>query len=374
MIENNTSRPLITVVLGTRPEAIKLAPVIKTFKACKLIRTRVLATGQHREMVENVMDLFEIKPDKDLNIMKANQSLSDITIRTLIGVEADFENYCPSLVIVQGDTSTAFATSLAAFYKNIPIAHVEAGLRTNNLFEPFPEEANRRLISQLSKIHFAPSSQAMNNLKSAGVLGDIYITGNTVIDSLLMISDISKDLPLFEGIDMSSHKIILVTVHRRENLGEKLENICKALIKLTENHPDIKLILPMHLNPLVRGTLIKFLSSVSSIILTEPLEYNKLISVLKKCSIVLTDSGGLQEEAPSLSKPVLVLRDHTERVEAVEAGTAKLIGTNPENIYRETDKLLSDEKAYNLMAKALNPYGDGKASEKILEICIEFLS
>jgi len=373
MTNNISSTPLVTIVLGTRPEAIKLAPVIKVFKECQLIKTRVIATGQHKEMVENVMDLFGIRPDKDLNIMQNKQSLSEITIRILEGIEDDFSKYFPSLVIVQGDTTTAFATSLAAFYKNIPIGHVEAGLRTNNLLEPFPEEANRRLISQLAQVHFAPSSKAVSNLKEAGVLGEIYLTGNTVIDSLMMISGSSQDLSLLEGVDLLASKIILVTVHRRENWGINLENICNGLIKLIEKHPDLKIILPMHLNPIVRKPLIDILGGIPSIILTEPLEYNYLISILKKCLIVLTDSGGLQEEAPSLSKPVLVLRDYTERLEAVEAGTARLIGTNSEDVFRETDKLLCNEEAYGLMAKAINPYGDGTASQKILEACIKYL-
>ena len=365
-------KPIVSIILGTRPEAIKLAPVIKTFIGCNLIDTRIIFSGQHREMVKQVMNLFNLKIDKDLKIMKDRQSLTHITNSVLSGLEDEFQKFKPNLVLVQGDTSTAFAAALSSFYKGIPIAHVEAGLRTNQLNDPFPEEANRRLISQISSLHFAPTNDAKQNLINSGVCGNIYITGNTVIDSLLYAAEKNKydQKYRFKNKDF---KLILCTIHRRENWS-KLEEITSGILKILESYKDIKFIIPLHKNETVRNPIKEILGNHKRVSLTEPLEYDELVAVIKNSYLILTDSGGLQEEAPSLGKPVIVLRDNTERVEALKAGTAKLAGTKPENIYNEVKKLIVDNKAYENMAQSINPFGDGKSSQRIYEICLEELN
>ena len=362
----------VCIILGTRPEAIKLAPVIQTFQACEGLETQVILTGQHREMVEQVMGLFNLKADRDLEIMQPKQSLSDITCRSLRGLQELFEESEPSLVLVQGDTTTAFAAALAAFYKKIPIGHVEAGLRTDNIFNPYPEEANRRLISQIAQLHFAPTPLATENLQRSGVLGEVHMTGNTVIDALLNVAK-SEPPCNVPGLEWDHHRVILATVHRRENWGEPLQSIAQSFLQVLDKFPDTALLLPLHRNPTVREPLQAMLGNHPRIFLTEPLDYAQLVGAIMRSHLLLTDSGGLQEEAPSLGKPVLVLRETTERPEAVSAGTAKLVGTDTQTIVASAAQLLSNPAAYETMANAINPFGDGRASERILEIVRAFL-
>ncbi len=362
----------ICITLGTRPEAIKLAPVIRAFRESGDFTTRVILTGQHREMVQQVMDLFELRADEDLEIMQPRQSLTDITCRSLRGLETIFGRIQPRLAIVQGDTTTALAAALAAFYQQIPIAHVEAGLRTDNIYNPYPEEANRRLISQLTRLHFAPTDLAVENLQKSGVTGNIHHTGNTVIDALLTVARSKPECDI-EGLDWERYRVILATVHRRENWGEPLQDIIKGFSLVLEKYPDTALLLPLHRNPTVREPIQAALGNHPRVFLTEPLDYTRLVGAIDRSYLLLTDSGGLQEEAPSLGKPVLVLRETTERPEAVTAGTAKLIGTDPGRILASAGELLGDRSAYEAMANAINPFGDGKASERIVSIVRDFL-
>jgi len=361
-------QPRVTIVLGTRPEAIKLAPVIKAFRHCGALTTRVVLTGQHREMVTQVMDLFGLKADQDLGLMAPRQTLTHVTCAALQGLRDDFQAYPPKLVLVQGDTTTAFAAGLAAFYEQIPVGHVEAGLRTDNLLDPFPEEANRRLLSQLASLHFAPTTKAEANLQASGVVGQISVTGNTVIDALLLMAQTASE-PKFDGIDWQHQRVILATVHRRENWGERLVQIASGIRQVLDRHDDTSLLLPLHRNPTVREPLQRLLGDHPRVVMTEPLDYDRLVAVMKRCTLLLTDSGGLQEEAPALGKPVLVLRRTTERPEAVEAGTARLVGTEPSSIVDEASRLLSDASAYEAMSRAVNPFGDGHASQRILDLC-----
>ena len=365
--------PRVTIVLGTRPEAIKLAPVIQEFRACELLETRVVLTGQHREMVSQVMDLFGLSADLDLNLMTPRQTLTHVTCAALQGLRDDFQAFPPNLVLVQGDTTTAFAAALSAFYEQIPVGHVEAGLRTDNLLDPFPEEANRRLISQIAHLHFAPTKQSEANLQASGVVGRVLLTGNTVIDALLRMSERAPALSDLR-IDWDAQRVILATVHRRENWGERLQNIADGMLRVLDSHPDTVLLLPLHRNPTVREPLQELLGDHPRVVLTEPMDYDRLVAAMKGCTLLLTDSGGLQEEAPALGKPVLVLRETTERPEAVEAGTARLVGTDPTTIHREASLLLENSEAYNAMAKAVNPFGDGQASGRILEAALELLA
>jgi UDP-N-acetylglucosamine 2-epimerase (non-hydrolysing) len=357
----------ICIILGTRPEAIKLAPVIRQFKQDPAFDTHVVLTGQHREMVQQVMDLFALTADQDLAIMQHKQTLTDITCRSLQGLEALFQQINPQLVIVQGDTTTAFAAAIAAFYHRIPVGHVEAGLRTDDLFNPYPEEANRRLISQITQLNFAPTTLAFENLERSGVVGQIYQTGNTVIDALLTVA--AQHPPCnIPKLDWSQYRVLLATVHRRENWGAPLQDIAQGFLKILDKYPDAALLLPLHRNPTVREPLQALLGSHPRAFLIEPLDYAELVGAMQRCYLLLTDSGGLQEEAPSLGKPVLVLRETTERPEAIAAGTAKLIGTQPDRILQEASELLSNPVAYNTMATAVNPFGDGHASERIVAI------
>ncbi|AFY60233.1 non-hydrolyzing UDP-N-acetylglucosamine 2-epimerase [Synechococcus sp. PCC 6312] len=362
----------ICITLGTRPEAIKLAPVIQAFRQQPDFTTQVVLTGQHREMVEQVMALFNLAADQDLEIMQPKQTLTEITCRSLQGLGKLYQEHQPKLVIVQGDTTTAFAATLAAFYQQIPVGHVEAGLRTDNLFNPYPEEANRRLISQLAELHFAPTGLAVKNLQRSGVTGAIHHTGNTVIDALLQVAGKNPDCPI-PGLAWENYRVILATVHRRENWGAPLTDIAAGFLGILENFPDTALLLPLHRNPTVREPLQAALGDHPRVFLTEPLDYTQLVAAIQRCYLLLTDSGGLQEEAPSLGKPVLVLRETTERPEAVSAGTAKLVGTNPETIQSAAAQLLSDPVAYGAMANAINPFGDGKAAGRIVEITRNFL-
>jgi UDP-N-acetylglucosamine 2-epimerase (non-hydrolysing) len=361
----------ICIILGTRPEAIKLAPVIQTLRS--VFRTTVILTGQHKEMVAQVMDLFDLKSDRNLEIMKPKQTLTQITCGTLEGLELVFQELQPDLVLVQGDTTTAFAAALAAFYHHIPIGHVEAGLRTDDLFNPYPEEANRRLVSQITQLHFAPTLAAVENLKRDGVRGGIYHTGNTVIDALLYVSKRSPvcDIP---NLDWGSSRVILATVHRRENWGEPLVQIAKAWLEILEKFADVSLVLPLHLNPTVREPLKALLGNHPRIFLTEPLNYAELVGAMQRCYLIMSDSGGIQEEAPSLGKPVLVLRDNTERPEAIAAGTAKLVGVETAGIVKATTEILENQSLYNSMANIANPFGDGQASDRILANIQDFLA
>ena len=369
----NSPQTRVCITLGTRPEAIKLAPVIQTFQQLPQFDTKVVLTGQHREMVAQVMALFDLKADHNLDIMQPKQTLSDITCRSLKGLEGLFAEMKPDMVISQGDTTTAFAAALAAFYQQIPVGHVEAGLRTDNILNPFPEEANRRLVSQIATLHFAPTATSVMNLQASGVFHGVYQTGNTVIDALLTVADKSPqcDVP---GLDWDQHRVILSTVHRRENWGEPLIDIAKSFLTILEKFPDTALLLPLHRNPTVREPLEAALGAHPRAFLVEPLDYAELVGAMKRATLLLTDSGGLQEEAPGLGKPVLVLRETTERPEAVEAGTAKLVGTHPLAIVAAASELLSDKAAYTKMAKAVNPFGDGHAAERIAKIVTEYFS
>ncbi|AFZ46456.1 UDP-N-Acetylglucosamine 2-epimerase [Cyanobacterium stanieri PCC 7202] len=367
-----SAQKTICITLGTRPEAIKLAPVIQTFQNSLEFDTKVILTGQHREMVAQVMDIFGLTADEDLDIMQPNQTLSDITCRSLQGLEKIFQKIEPQLVIAQGDTTTAFAAALASFYQQIPVGHVEAGLRTNNIYNPFPEEANRRLISQITQLHFAPTTLAVENLKNSGVTGEIHHTGNTVIDALLSVAD--KNPPCdVEGLNWGQYRVLLMTVHRRENWGEPLQDIIKGMQLILDQFPDVAILLPLHRNPTVRNPIKKAFDNHERVFLTEPLDYQELVGAIKRSFFLLTDSGGLQEEAPSLGKPILVLRETTERPEAVTAGTAKLIGTNAEIIFKSAQELLTDKSSYDEMAGAINPFGDGKACDRILKIVKNYL-
>ena len=362
----------VCVILGTRPEAIKLAPVIEQLRQLDRVKTYLILTGQHREMVDRVLEIFEIEADFDLEIMKPKQTLTGITCDSLQGLAEIFHKIQPQLIFVQGDTTTAFSAALAGFYQQIPVAHVEAGLRTDNLYNPYPEEANRRLISQIARFHFAPTELAVENLHRSGVTGEIHHTGNTVIDTLLTVADSKPDCPV-ANLDWSKHRVLLATVHRRENWGQPLQDILQGFITILERFPDTALLLPLHRNPTVREPIQAALGDRPRVFLTEPLDYQELVGAISRCHLLLTDSGGLQEEAPSLGKPVLVLRETTERPEAVAGGTAKLVGTNPQEIVAATAELLEDSALYSKMATAINPFGDGRASIRIAQIVRDYL-
>lgn len=365
--------PLVTIVLGTRPEAIKLAPVIRAFQASDAFRTRVVLTGQHREMVSQVMELFALRADVDLALMAPRQTLTHVTCAALQGLKQEFEQFRPDLVLVQGDTTTAFASALAAFYEQVPVGHVEAGLRTDDIFDPYPEEANRRLISQLALLHYAPTPVSAANLRASGVVGEVLVTGNTVIDALLLMAEKAPALEI-PGLDWQRQRVILSTVHRRENWGAPLRSIAEGFRQVLDRFPDTALLLPLHRNPTVREPLQELLGDHPRAFLTDPLDYDRLVAAMRGCTLLLTDSGGLQEEAPALGKPVLVLRRTTERPEAVDAGTARLIGTASADILAETSRLLEDSAAYGAMARAHNPFGDGQASQRIVASARQFLA
>lgn len=363
----------VMTIFGTRPEAIKLASIIKELEKHKNIESIVTITAQHREMLDQVLNIFDINPDYDLNLMKNNQSLTDITTRAIQGIGELLVETKPDLILIQGDTTTTFASALAAFYQKIQIGHIEAGLRTNDKYEPFPEEINRRLTSHVVDFHFAPTERAKNNLLRETIdEGKIFVTGNTVIDSLLYtIQKIRKSDFRAEGlmaIDFEKEKVILVTGHRRESFGQGLRNICYALKEIAGNNSNTKIVYPVHLNPNVRKPVNEIIGNVNNILLFQPLDYKSFVYLMSKSYLILTDSGGIQEEAPTFGIPVLVMREVTERLEAVEAGLCKLIGTNNNSIVKETQRLLNDKKEYNNMIAKQNPYGDGKASKRIVEI------
>lgn len=366
----------ILTVFGTRPEAIKMAPLVLQLKKTAGLQCRVAVTAQHREMLDQVLQIFDIKPDYDLNIMQAGQTLFDITARALLGLKEVLDQFCPDLVLVHGDTTTTFTAALAAYYNQIPVGHVEAGLRTNNKYSPFPEEINRRLTGVLTDLHFAPTPTAKENLLIEGIdPQSVYVTGNTVIDALqnTIRRDYKFDIPALDGINYHKQRILLVTVHRRENLGQPVRDICQALQTIKTDYPDVKIIFPVHKNPVVRETVQQILGTTAGIHLIEPLDYQPFINLMQCSYLVLTDSGGLQEEAPALGKPVLVLRNTTERPEAVQAGTVRLIDTKQQYIERHTRELLDNSAIYKRMAEAVNPYGDGQAASRITKaICYQF--
>lgn len=360
----------IMPVFGTRPEAIKMAPLIKVLEEQENIKVITTVTAQHREMLDQVLNLFKINPAYDLEIMKPRQSLTGITVEVLSKLEPIISRENPDLVLVQGDTATTFAGSLAAFYHRIPVGHVEAGLRTYNKYSPFPEEMNRKLTGCLADLHFAPTQTAKEALRKEGVpLDRIVVTGNTVIDALLQT--VNKNYifqnEILRGLDFQEKKVILLTAHRRENLGARMERIFRAVREIVETHPEVEVIFPVHLNPGIQELARRVLGGLAQVKLIPPLDYEAFVNLMDRCYLVLTDSGGLQEEAPALGKPVLVFRDTTERPEALAAGTVKLVGTDPEKIITETVSLLVNPDLYRQMATAVNPYGDGKAAERILQ-------
>lgn len=361
-------------VFGTRPEAIKMAPVVETLKNDPRFDSRVCVTGQHRQMLDQVLELFEIVPDYDLKIMKAGQDLTDVTSAILLGLRLVFQDFKPDYILVHGDTATTLSATLAAYYQQIKVGHVEAGLRTNNIYSPWPEEGNRKVTGCLANIHFAPTGYAMNNLIAENISKtSIIVTGNTVIDSLLMVREkLNHDQALKSSLDLrfdflnSERRVVLITGHRRESFGGGFERICQAISELAEKFSNVDFVYPVHLNPNVREPVNRFLSGRSNIFLIEPQDYLPFVYLMSRSHVILTDSGGIQEEAPSLGKPVLVMRDTTERPEAVEAGTVRLVGTDVEKIVGEVTTLLTDHHAYGAMSMAHNPYGDGNASIRIL--------
>lgn len=364
----------ILSVFGTRPEAIKMAPVVNALKAAPGIDSEVCVTAQHRQMLDQVLDLFHIKPNHDLNIMKPGQDLTDITSNILLGMRALLRKKKYDLLLVHGDTTTTMAAALAAFYEKIPVGHVEAGLRTGNMYAPWPEEMNRSLVGRIAQWHFAPTQRSRQSLLQEGVAeSTITVTGNTVIDALHQVvhrltadASLSQQLKNQFSFLSPDKRLILVTGHRRENFGDGFERICKALYELAQR-PDVQIVYPVHLNPAVQEPVRRILGSAKNVCLIPPLDYLPFVYLMTQADLIITDSGGVQEEAPSLGKPVLVMRETTERPEAVEAGTVKLVGTSVEKIVMEAQWLLDDTNAYESMARALNPYGDGLASQRILE-------
>lgn len=361
-------------IFGTRPEAIKMAPLVKELERRKEIESIVCVTAQHREMLDQVLNTFDIKPDYDLNIMKQGQSLADVTTRALVGLEEVIKEVKPDIVLVHGDTTTTFAGALAAFYNQVAIGHVEAGLRTYDKYSPYPEEMNRQMVDRLSDMYFAPTEISKDNLLKENIdESKIYITGNTAIDAMSTTVDENYTHPELDWIN-AGERMILLTAHRRENLGEPMRHIFRAIKRVVDEFSDVKVIYPIHMNPKVREVAKEVLGDADRVKLIEPLEVFDFHNFQNKSYIILTDSGGIQEEAPSLGKPVLVLRDTTERPEGIKAGTLKLVGTDEDVIYEETKKLLLDKKEYEKMSKASNPYGDGHASERIVDAIIEYFN
>ena len=372
----------ILIVFGTRPEAIKMAPLVKAFKNNNNFDTRVCVTAQHRQMLDQVLEIFEIVPEYDLNIMKAGQDLYDITANVLVGIRDVLTDFEPDVVFVHGDTSTTFSTSLAAYYAKVKVGHIEAGLRTYDIYSPWPEEGNRQLTGVLANYHFAPTAQSQQNLLTEGKdKNNIFVTGNTVIDALMYVvhridnqpelkqkirAKISAQYPL-----ETQRKVILVTGHRRENFGQGFINICEGLKQIALNNPEIDIVYPVHLNPNVQRPVNAILSNIENVYLIDPLQYEEFIYLMSQAYFIITDSGGIQEEAPSLGKPVLVMRDTTERPEAIAAGTVKLVGRDKETLVKEAEKLIHDKSEYEIMSRAHNPYGDGKACERIVHLIQE---
>jgi len=368
----------ILVIFGTRPEAIKLAPIILELRKHPNVQVKVCVTAQHRQMLDQVLGLFEIVPDIDLGLMRPNQTLPELTAKVIAGMDTVIKKEKPDVVLVQGDTTTVMAAALAAFYNKVQVGHVEAGLRSYDIYSPFPEEMNRSVTTRLSSYHFAPTERAKNALLEEGISEkQIFVTGNSVIDALYMIlkkpvpqgaKDILNRTGLYENDN--ARKMILVTAHRRENFGERFEDICHGLKQLAERNQDVVIVYPVHLNPNVQEPVSRILKGIDRILLVEPVEYDVMVHMMNAATLILTDSGGIQEEAPSLGKPVLVMRVETERPEGIEAGTAKLVGPYADRIVAETERLLRDLPAYNKMAVAVNPYGDGNAASRIADILL----
>lgn len=359
--------PTLMPIYGTRPEAIKMAPIVEAIQQSDVFDCFVTVTGQHRTMLDQVNALFGIAPDHDLDILQAGQSLNSIMTRTIDGLDELFHSNRPDAVIVQGDTTTSTAAAMAAFYRGIPVVHVEAGLRSHDLFSPYPEEGNRKLTSQIASLHLAPTLVSRANLEHEAIPPiDIVVTGNTVIDALLKTVDkqVPFENPKLEELAANDDKILLVTTHRRENQGEAMQGVGRALARIAQAEPDLTIVLPAHRNPVVREAVLPALEGLSNVVVTEPLAYGEFTRMISMANVVLTDSGGVQEEAPSLGKPVLVMRENTERPEAVDAGTVALIGTDEDTIVMEVDRLLNDSEHFDSMAKAVNPYGDGRAAER----------
>ncbi|AUG03482.1 UDP-N-acetylglucosamine 2-epimerase (non-hydrolyzing) [Pseudomonas sp. 09C 129] len=370
----------ILSVFGTRPEAIKMAPLALALRADERFDAKICVTGQHREMLDQVLELFELEPDFDLNIMKPGQDLTDVTTCILQGMKGVFATYKPDIILVHGDTATTFATTLAAYYHQIPVAHIEAGLRTGNLYSPWPEEANRKLTGALARLHFAPTQKSEQNLLQEGVPPEsVYVTGNTVIDALLnVVEKLGSNTRLNQQFSeqfkflSTERRLILVTGHRRESFGDGFERICMSLASIAREFDDVEIVYPVHLNPNVREPVNRLLSGIDNIHLIEPLDYLPFVYLMNRSYLILTDSGGVQEEAPSLGKPVLVMRDTTERPEAIEAGTVRLVGTEKEKITSNLRELLLDSDAYQEMSFAHNPYGDGNACARIINTLATF--
>lgn len=363
----------VLVVFGTRPEAIKMCPLILEMKNRPEMETVVCLTGQHKEMLRQVMDVFNISESYNLDIMKHRQTLTNITASILEKLEPILLKEKPDVVLVHGDTTTSFAAALAAFYQKIPVGHVEAGLRTNDMYSPFPEEMNRLLTDRISSIYFAPTEQNKENLLKEGVVNNVYVTGNTVIDSFAIT--VKKDYAFhnqtLKGIDFNSKRVVLVTAHRRENLGTPIENICDAIYKLAHEYSDVVFIYPVHLNPAIRNIVFTKLANIKNIFLIDPVDVLDMHNMMARCYMVMTDSGGIQEEAPHFGKPVLVLRTETERPEAVKAGTVMVVGVDSEKIYKSAKDLLDDSVLYSNMARAVNPYGDGHAGKRIADLLLK---
>lgn len=367
----------ILVILGTRPEAIKLSPVISAFQKDSRFQIRVLSTAQHRQILDQVLEVFGIVPDYDLNIMTTNQSIADVTVACLNGVDRILAEEKPEFVIVQGDTTTVFASALACFYQRIPVGHVEAGLRTSDIYSPYPEEVNRRLATILTSIHFAPTAWAADNLKKEGIhASSIHVTGNTVVDALLSVADNPFDLsaryPNIAAFLKEARRLVLVTAHRRESFGQSFCQMCEAMREITRSYSDVRIIYPVHPNPNILRFAHEILGDDPSIFLVDPLDYVSFIHLMKRSYLVLTDSGGIQEEAPSFGKPVLIMREKTERQEGVEAGVARLVGTSRQGIVNAVSQLLDNSSVYETMSNGENPFGDGKASSRIVSIISDY--
>ncbi len=354
-------------VFGTRPEAIKMAPLVKHLASLPEFESLCCLTGQHREMLDSVMEIFRLKADYDLNIMQARQSLSSITSRTILGMDEVIDRARPDLILVHGDTSTTFAGALSAFYHQVPVGHVEAGLRTWDKYSPFPEEMNRTLVGDIAELHFCPTVNNLRNLEREAVAGEKFVTGNTVIDAMktTVRSDFVFSVPELNRLDFSGRRVVALTCHRRENYGEPMRNIMEAVRELAASHPEIDVVYPVHLSPVVRECVFGILKDQPNVHLIDPIDVENMHNLMARCYFVMTDSGGLQEEAPALGKPVLVLRRETERPEAVQAGTVKLAGVRKEDVLALAEELLTDRAAYDAMAHAVNPYGDGRACERI---------
>lgn len=359
----------IMSVFGTRPEAIKMAPLVKALARCPDLESICCLTGQHREMLDSVMEIFNLRGDFDLNIMEQRQTLSTITTKTLLGMEQVMEQCRPDMILVHGDTSTTFAGALAAFYHQVPVGHVEAGLRTYDKYSPFPEEMNRTLVGDIADLHFSPTKANAENLRREGIRGEIFVTGNTAIDAMGYTVKEGRrfQTALLNDLDFEHHRIIAVTCHRRENYGRPMEEILSAIAEVVRTHADVEVVYPVHLSPVVRECAQRYLGGKDRIHLIDPVDVEEMHNLLARCYMVMTDSGGLQEEAPALGKPVLVMRRETERPEAIAAGTAKLAGVTYDGVLAEANRLLDDPAAYQAMAKAVNPYGDGHACERIAQ-------